>query len=323
MAAFWDVLWTDTKAALILVAPMLLLSLPASVIGVLLGAWSRSLVSWRQLRRMIGRGVLVGTGAAFVLSMIVQFSLAAEGLPLAFGRRALGEEGSLHLILLSPAIAFLGAYLLTRRLPLAAIKDPRRSYTLRQLFVGQLIVGLVLGWWAYTRRSELGQRKQELSWQAREQSLTAIFGPYGWYVKTWHDKDDIALWQGANPAPQVVTDATLDLVVRQGNIVELDIKSDAVTDDGLRRLATSKGIKILEVTSNQLTDDGIHAVSQIPGLETLVVDSPGVTLAGLKQMPKSTSLQFVQVRRLVLTRAEYFDLMASQPDIGWSIEWKE
>src|SRR4051812_20493227 len=218
MAAFWDVLWTDAKAAIFLVAPMMLLALPASAIGALVGARSVGVLSWGKVLWMIGRGVLVGTGAALVLSMIVQFSLTAEGLPLVFGRRAFGEQGSLPLIFASPVVAFLGAYLMTRRSPSAANDRPRRRYTLRQLFVGQVIVGLLLGWWTYTRRNELGQRRMELGWQAREESLNAMFAPYGWYVKTWQDKSDIALWEYQNPAPKVVTNATLDLVAHQGNI---------------------------------------------------------------------------------------------------------
>src|SRR5437868_6590576 len=103
MAAFWDVLLTDAKAAMMLVAPMLVLSLPASGTGALLGARSRGVVSGGQLLRMVRRGVLVGTGAALVLSMIVQLSLTAEGLPLVFGRRAFGDQGSLLLIFVSPA----------------------------------------------------------------------------------------------------------------------------------------------------------------------------------------------------------------------------
>jgi len=323
MAAFWDVLLTDAKAAIFLVAPMMLLALPASAIGALVGARGKGAVLRGQLLRMVGRGVVVGTGAALVLSMIVQVSLTAEGLPLVFGRRAFGEQGSLPLIFVSPAVAFLGAYLMTRRSPSATNDRPRRRYTLRQLFVGQVIVGVLLGWWTYTRRNELGQRRMELGWQAREESLNAMFAPYGWYVKTWHDKSDIGLWEHPNPHPKVVTNATLDLVARQENIVEVCIKSDAVTDDGLRRLATTKGIKLVEIVSSQVTDDGIHAVSRLPGLETLVIDSPHVTLDGLKRMPQSKSLQWVQVRRLILTRDEYFDLVNARPDVGWSIEWKE
>src|SRR5690242_20995221 len=103
MNAFWDVLWTDFKATMILVAPMMLLSLPASLVGALLGARGQGALSRRQLRRITARGVMVGTGAALVLSMIVQYVTAAEGLPLAFGRLAFGDQGLLPLIFASVA----------------------------------------------------------------------------------------------------------------------------------------------------------------------------------------------------------------------------
>jgi hypothetical protein len=124
MAAFWDVLWTDAKGAMLLVAPMMLLSLPASGVGALLGARSRDTVSWRQLRRTAARGVIIGAAAALILSMILQYLVAAEGLPLAFGR-VFGDQGWLQLISASAAIAFLAAYLMTRRSSSAAIGPPR------------------------------------------------------------------------------------------------------------------------------------------------------------------------------------------------------
>lgn len=323
MAAFWDVLWTDARAAMTHVAPMLVLSLPTSAIGALFGARTQGVVSWGQLRRIIGTAALGGIGAALFLSMILQFSFAAEGLPLAFGRGSFSDQGLLQLILVSPATAFVGAFVMARWNTISAVHPPRRRYTLRQLFVAQVIVGLLLGWWTYTRCTEIGQRKLELGWQSREQSLNAIFAPYGWFVKTWHDKDDIALWEDANPHPKVVTDATLALVARQRNIVDVRIKSDVVTNDGLQWLATAKGIKIVEIVSNQVTDEGIHAVCQIPGLETLIVDSPHVTLNGLKQLPRSNSLECVQVRRLTVTEREYSELMAARPGVFWGIESKE
>jgi hypothetical protein len=86
MQPFWDVLWSDTKALVLFVAPMLILALPASSLAALFGAMNRRL-SWGRLVRAMGRGVVSGTGAALVLSMLIEFSLKAEGL--SNGRQAM------------------------------------------------------------------------------------------------------------------------------------------------------------------------------------------------------------------------------------------
>ena len=75
MQPFWDVLWSDTKALAVFVAPMLLLSLPTSALGGLLGTANVRFGSWDQLLSAIRRGVMLGAAAAMVISMLVEFSL--------------------------------------------------------------------------------------------------------------------------------------------------------------------------------------------------------------------------------------------------------
>src|SRR5438876_4539576 len=164
MQPFWDVLWSDTKALALFATPMLVLALPASALAAIFGAVNWGLGSWTGLFRAICRGVVIGTGLALVLSMLIEFSLKAEGLK--EGRRALRDVATLQLCLAAPIAASAGAFLAARYYaPVAISREWRRRYTLRQLFIAQLIAGLLLGWWAYTRRDEIGQRRAELEWQ--------------------------------------------------------------------------------------------------------------------------------------------------------------
>lgn len=318
MNAFWDVLWSDTKATAILLGPMLLLTVPGSGLGALLGVCVLGRGSWNRVGLKVARGVVLGTAVALVVSMLLEFSLKTEGLPLV--RRAFSDQTMLPLILAAPAVGFLVTFLAMRPHPSGTSNQPRRyRFTIRQLFVGQLVLGLLLGWWTYTRREEIGHRKVDLEWQTREEAAKAVFDPYGWYVKSWRDKIEIALWHVDAFGQQPVSDATLDLVVQHGNVIELNILSDRVSDEGLERLRAAKGLNCLVVTSNQITDAGLHAVSMIPGLETLWVTSPNITLDGLKCFPMTTSLKSIVIQGIAVTPDEYRELLSSRPDLNLSV----
>ena len=195
--------------------------------------------------------------------------------------------------------------------------------TLRQLFLGQFVIGLLLGWWVITRHDEIGERRIELDWQARERAAEAIFGRYGWYVKIYRDTGTIGLWNPDSFAVQPVTDTALDLVAQHDEVVELYVRSDLVSDEGLKRLASAKNLRLIKIASSQITDEGFHTLAKLPSLEQLDIDSPHLTLDDLKRLPGAQSLKFVIVRGLTLTRDEYLELLAAQPKIGWSVEWKD
>src|SRR6476620_8805111 len=108
MQPFWDVLWSDTKAFALFAVPMLALAVPASALAAMFGAVNWGLGSWSGFFRAIGRGVLIGTGAALVISMLIEFSFKAEGLP--FGRKALRDVAMLQLCLAAPIIAVAGGF---------------------------------------------------------------------------------------------------------------------------------------------------------------------------------------------------------------------
>src|SRR5690348_176937 len=98
MQPFWDVLWADIAGLWLSVCIMLMLSLPASALGVFLGA--RSLKSrgrgpWTLWD--MACGTWIGIGLGLCVSMLIEFSLQAEGLSSA--RLAMREAALWHLYL--------------------------------------------------------------------------------------------------------------------------------------------------------------------------------------------------------------------------------
>src|SRR5262245_45435436 len=138
MEPFWDVLWSDTKALAVFVVPMLVLSLPAGGLGAWLGTITRRSNWPANVRLAMLHGTLFGAVFALIISMAVEFSFQAEGLSDA--RRALRDVAWLRLCLVGPLTALAAGFLAAKQ-TVSAPTDPRsrRRYTLRQLFIGQLI----------------------------------------------------------------------------------------------------------------------------------------------------------------------------------------
>src|SRR5438309_4592744 len=112
MRPFWVALCCDTKALARFAAPMLVLAVPASALAAMLGAVNWGLGAWTGLLRAICRGVVIGTGLALVLSMLIEFSLKVEGLT--YGRRALRDVATLQLCLAAPIAASAAGFLAAR-----------------------------------------------------------------------------------------------------------------------------------------------------------------------------------------------------------------
>jgi hypothetical protein len=311
MQPFWDVLWSDTKALALFATPMLVLAVPASALAALFGAVNWGLGSWNGLLRAIGRGVLVGTGSALILSMLIEFSLKAEGLT--YGRRALRDVATLRLWLAAPIVAIAGGFLAARYYaPASLSQERRRRYTLRQLFAAQLIAGLLLGWWAYTRRDEIGQRRAELEWQVRDREAKAVYEPYGWTVQTWPGYDEIGL---IAPRHIGMRDEPLTLVRVHGPVTSMAIVSDTVSDTGLGHIAGAKRLRRLIIRSPQLTDSGVAQLSELPRLRYLEIASPNLTAESLSSLAKIKSLRYVVLTTTQITAEEQEAFHRTRPDV--------
>jgi hypothetical protein len=266
--------------------------------------------------------MVVGTAAALVISMLIELSLKAEGLP--DGRRALRNAATLQLCLAAPLAAFATGFVTARRYaPAMPEVSRRRRYTLRQLFIGQLIVGLLLGWWAFTRRDEIGKRRDELEWQVRDRQMKAIFEPYGWKVHTWPGYDEMALLSpevfvsSSGPTfQQPVHDDTLKLVAIHAPVTQLIVSSDAVTDAGPKHLADAKRLRRLWIASRQITDDGVAELCELPRLRYLEIHSPQLTKASLDRLARVKSLRYLVLSTALITPEEQKAFRQARPDVN-------
>lgn len=321
MQPFWDVLWSDTKALALFAAPMLVLAVPASALAAMLGATKWRLGSWGALLGAISRGVIIGTASALVLSMLIEFSLKAEGLT--YGRRALRDVATWQLCLAAPIAAIAGGFLAARYYAPATLSPERRQrYTLRQLFVAQLIAGLLLGWWAYTRRDEIGQRRAELEWQVRDREAKAVYEPYGWHVQTWPDYEDISLL-AFPPRQPSVSDEALALVGVHGPITYLFIRSENITDAGLKHISAAKRLRRLEIASPNVTDIGVAELDELSRLRYLEIRSPKLTGASLRSLAKIKSLRYVVLSTTQITAEEEEAFHRARIDVNLRFDHSE
>jgi hypothetical protein len=302
--AFWDVVWSDALALIAFVAPMLVFALAASALGTGLAAIRFGLRSRGRLLRAIGGGMFAGTLAAIVVSMVVEFGLTAEGLP--YCAQVLREQATWQLWLVSPGIALIGGYLAARSFApvFTGPAATRGRYSLRQLFVAQLIAGLLFGWWVFTRRDQISARREELYWQNRENAAKAEFEPYGWRVSIYREFAETDLAADWYPNQQPVTDDTLALIERDGSVGALMISSNAVTDAGLAHLAKADALRELFIASDQITDDGIRQLSTLPRLRYLGIRSPHLTAASLESLAKMRSLRYVTLSTTQISAEE-------------------
>jgi hypothetical protein len=316
MQAFWDVVWSDTKALAAFVAPMLLFALPVSGVGALVGAVNFGLGSSRRLLRAVARGVMVGTLSSTLLSMAFEFSLRAEGLSNV--RRALHDYVTIPLWIASVVVAFgVGFVAASRYAPVLLHSSPaRRRYTLRQLFVAQLIVGLLLGWWVFTRRDEIHDRRAELNWLAHDRAAKGVFEPYGWNVQTWKGYDEIALstftrYQNQQP----VRDETLALVAGHGSVAHLEISSDEVTDAGVAHLVAARDLRELWIASEQVTDEGVRELCKLPRLRYLGIRSSRLNGSSLERLAEVKSLRYVALSTTQITPQQQAAFRKARPGV--------
>jgi hypothetical protein len=313
--AFWDVVFSDALALVAFVAPMLLFSFVASAIGAGVGA-DRS-VPWVRgpFLRAVGGGMFAGTIVAILVSMVVEMGLKAEGLP--YGAQVLREHATIQLWLFSPGAALIAGYFAARWLTSTPSKatGPRGRYTLQQLFLAQFIAGLLLGWWVFTRRDQISERRADLYWQNRENAAKAAFEPYGWRVSIFREFAEIDLTTDWHPSQQPAGDDSLGLVARDGSVGSLVVSSDAVTDAGLEHLAEADTIRELFIASDQVTDEGIRRLSALPRLRYLGIRSPNITGASLEHLAKVKSLRYVTLSTTQISAEEQAAFHLARPNV--------
>jgi hypothetical protein len=329
MQAFWDVLWSDVTALAKFVLPMLLLALPPSALGALFGAVGFGLGSWSRLARAIVRGVLVACAAVIVLGMLFEYGFRLEGLSNA--RRALRDHTIRPLWAAAIAVAFGAGFFAARRFTprLLGSAPARRRFTLLQLFTAQLAIGLMLGWWVFTRREEIGYRSGELNWRAQIAADKALFGPYGWDVDTWDSYDQFRFRSGNDQLllhPFIdpprnfrrqpnVTDQTLELVAGHPRVTAVMVISDGVTDAGLKRLVANQRLWCVCVKSEQVTDAGADLLCSLPALESVRLHSDHLTGSILGRLAEVKTLRILQIESSQISPHDEAAFRAARPDV--------
>jgi len=312
---FWDVFWSDAASLAVFVTPMLGLALPASMLGARVGAavaTDRQKGAWRPA---MWRGTAVGVAAALVISMLLEFSLKAEGLPT--GRTALREMASVELCLAAPLIAVAAGFLVARGYTPPADAQKKHRYTLRQLFVAQLVIGLLLGWWAYTRRDEIGQRRHQLVWQARDGQLKSAFEPLGWNLQTWPDDD--AVWLNEHGISPPVVPGLLHPLRLFPTVWELRIDSNRIVDRDVEDLLPLSTLRSLQLLCPHLTDDGVAQLCELPRLRYLRIKSPHITGATLEMLVNMKTLRFVEIDSAQITVADAEEFRQARPNVDLRI----
>ena len=282
-------------------------------LGALFGAVGFGLGSWSRLARAIVRGVLVACCAVIVLGMLFEYGFRLEGLPNA--HRALRESTLAPLWGAAIAVSFGTGFFAARRFApgLLSSAPASRRFTLRQLLAAQLIAGLALGWWVFTRRDEIGSRRVELDWQIRDREAKALFEPLGYEVVTWKDHDEMALITRSYVGP--VRDDTVAVVARHGSVTHLALENDDISDAGLEHLISARRLRRLNIVATQVTDDGVLALSQLPRLRYLTIVSPHLTGASLDSLAKVKSLRVLSLTTRKITPAEVAEFRKSRPDV--------
>jgi hypothetical protein len=260
----------------------------------------------------------VGTSGALVISMLIEYALKVEGL--SQGRLALKDAAAGQLLLAAPLIAIAVGFFASRRYaPASQRRGQRRAWTLRQLFIGQLIAGLLLGWWAYTRRDEIHERRNELEWRVRNERVKALFEPIGWYVYSWPGVDEITLGASGPPRWPAARDEQLPLAVAQGPVSELYLASNEITDQGLPLLSGAARLRQLQISSNLVTDEGIAALAALPRLRYLRLGCPQLTGECLQSLAKVRSLRYVEITTVRVTPQDAETFRAARPDVNLRI----
>jgi len=119
---------------------------------------------------------------------------------------------------------------------------------------------------------------------------------------------------------QQVTDETLELVVRDGNVYQLAIRSNQVTNAGLLRLVGAHELRCLSIRSEQITDAGIAELCRLP-LRSVRICSPSITREGLSSFRRLTTLKKLEIcGDTQISKKEFDEFERARPDIYLSIE---
>ncbi|MGJ8724007.1 MAG: DUF2231 domain-containing protein [Roseibacillus sp.] len=99
-----------------------------------------------------------------------------------------------------------------------------------------------------------------------------------------------------------------------GAIVDLDVKKTAVTDEGMKSVATMINLKKLMLNETKVTDAGLKTLAVLPNLESLSLFGTDVTDEGIAELAKTATLKNVYLSNTKVTKAGVEELSKNLPE---------
>lgn len=299
--------------------------LPAIFAGIIAAARTKP-TRWRDVPGGIVRGWLASILAA-VVWMLFFFRLAqflADVLkPMPNAR--LGQPLLLALGIGALVCLVIG-YFVSARYYRLKIKDlawkiddqdpPQRgryAFTLRTLLIMQMALIGVFGLWVTGRRDWIRQQtswRQEELWRA---GLRERLAGYGWDLG--HPHRPLRLLH-PEPYLQDFDDDVLDRLLPSDQVSHLELRSNGLTDEGIKKLVVHQTLQSMELHSQKITDSGIAHLKALPHLEVLNLSSPQLTNHVLDELRSMPSLRTVIVYEGEISRAAAADFRSARPQVS-------
>jgi hypothetical protein len=189
----------------------------------------------------------------------------------------------------------------------------RYAFTLRTLLILQIALIGVFGLWVTGRRDWIRQQttwRQEELWRAE---LRERLAGYGWDLG--HPHRPLRLLH-PEPYLQDFHDDVLDRLLPSDQVSHLELRSDALTDEGIKKLVVHQNLRSLELHSQKITGSGIAHLKALPNLEVLNLSSPQLTNHVLDELRSMPSLRTVIVYEGEISRAAAADFRSARPEVS-------
>ncbi len=171
---------------------------------------------------------------------------------------------------------------------------PRRfTFSLRTLFICQLLLIVPAGLWIGNRRETIISRYRSQAELAEfvtwKNSVENRFCVYGWKPSCLRSPQRLFLYgyRGLNG----FTDSVLLTIEPSDQLQLLHLKSDNLTDEGLKTISRIETIEELNLSSIQVTDAGIAHLKALSKLQKLTLDCPGLTEKALDDLQNCRTLE--------------------------------
>lgn len=147
---------------------------------------------------------------------------------------------------------------------------------------------------------------------APDAALVAALGKQGGVVQPLAQNDN-HLDVSFHMSGPSVTDASLDMLPRLKNVVQLDLGTTGITDAGLAKIRPLTGITELHLEKTKITDKGLLALKDLRNLVYLNLYGTDVTDAGLDALSGLTNLKHLYLWQTKVTQAGADKLKKSLP----------